>query len=99
MQEAVLRREYWRLVDRQGRPPGVIGLWPSRAVTFVENHDTGSTLNHWPFPWNHLMEGYCYILTHPGTPCVFWDHFWNEQGGLRQAILELLKACADPFSA
>lgn len=36
LQEAVSRREYWRLVDTQGRPPGLIGMWPSRAVTFIE---------------------------------------------------------------
>ena len=33
--------EYWRLIDSQGRPPGLLGMWPSRAVTFIENHDTG----------------------------------------------------------
>lgn len=91
LQEAVARSEYWRLVDAQGRPPGMLGLWPSRAITFIENHDTGSTLNHWPFPWNHLHEGYAYILTHPGTPCVFYDHHWQEQGGLGKSIQELLK--------
>lgn len=42
LQEAVGRKEYWRLIDSQGRPPGVLGLWPSRAVTFLENHDTGA---------------------------------------------------------
>jgi hypothetical protein len=50
---------------------------------FIDNHDTGSTLNHWPFPSHHLEEGYAYILTHPGTPCVFYDHLYQE-GGLRQ---------------
>jgi hypothetical protein len=30
-----------------------------------------------------LWEGYAYILTHPGTPCVFYDHLYQE-GGLRQ---------------
>ncbi|PRW34079.1 glycoside hydrolase isoform A [Chlorella sorokiniana] len=88
LQEAVSRREYWRLIDSQGRPPGVLGLWPSRAVTFLENHDTGSTLNHWPFPWKHLPEGYCYMLTHCGTPCVFYDHFFDAS--LKKNILELL---------
>jgi hypothetical protein len=52
---------------------GVIGLWPSRAVTFLDNHDTGSTLNHWPYPWKNLPEGYAYLLTHSGEwtrcPC------------------------------
>lgn len=47
----------------------------------AENHDTGSTLNHWPFPWNHVHEGYAYILTHPGSPCVFYDHFWDNSLG------------------
>lgn len=36
------RGEYWRLVDGQGRPPGLMGMWPSRAITFIENHDTGA---------------------------------------------------------
>lgn len=44
LQEAVGRKEYWRLIDGQGRPPGVLGLWPSRAVTFLENHDTGELI-------------------------------------------------------
>ena len=52
-----------------------------------------STLNHWPFPWNHLHEGYAYILTHPGTPCVFYDHQWQE--GLRQTIEKLIKIRKD----
>lgn len=42
LQEAV-KREYWRLCDAQGKPPGVIGWWPSRSATFIDNHDTGST--------------------------------------------------------
>lgn len=37
------RCEYWRLSDAAGKPPGLMGWWPSRAVTFLENHDTGST--------------------------------------------------------
>ena len=36
------RGEYWRLIDSQGRPPGLLGMWPSRAVSFIENHDTGA---------------------------------------------------------
>ena len=89
LQEAMGRGEYWRLVDSQGRPPGLLGMWPSRAITFIENHDTGSTLNHWPFPHNHLHEGYAYIMTHPGSPCIFWDHFWMD--GLGDSIRELIK--------
>lgn len=40
---SALHGEFWRLIDPQGKPPGVMGWWPSRAVTFLENHDTGST--------------------------------------------------------
>jgi hypothetical protein len=47
-------------------------------------------LNHWPFPGSHLEEGYAYLLMHPGTPCVFYDHFW-DQGPLGQAVRKLLK--------
>ena len=34
------RCEYWRLRDSKGKPPSLLGFWPSRAVTFLENHDT-----------------------------------------------------------
>ncbi|KAI5079603.1 hypothetical protein GOP47_0005082 [Adiantum capillus-veneris] len=85
---AALHNEYWRLIDPQGKPPGVLGWWPSRAVTFLENHDTGSTQGHWPFPREKLMQGYAYILTHPGTPVIFYDHFYDF--GLRDPIAELI---------
>lgn len=69
LQEAV-NFQYWRLKDSRGRPPGMIGFWPEKAVTFVDNHDTGSTQREWPFPSDKVMQAYAYILTHPGTPCV-----------------------------
>ncbi|KAH9709403.1 alpha-amylase 3 [Citrus sinensis] len=68
LHSALDRCEYWRLSDEKGKPPGVVGWWPSRAVTFIENHDTGSTQGHWRFPGGREMQGYAYILTHPGTP-------------------------------
>jgi hypothetical protein len=76
-----------------GGAPGVIGWWPSRAVTFVDNHDTGSTQNYWPFPGNKVMQGYAYILTHPGVPSVFWDHYFDW--GLKTAIDELIAVRKD----
>lgn len=54
--QAAVKGELWRLRDPTGKPPGVMGWWPSRAVTFIENHDTGSTQGHWPFPSSHVME-------------------------------------------
>eukprot|EP00899_Mesostigma_viride_P015605 jgi/Mesvir1/24045/Mv10779-RA.1 len=80
--------EYYRLKDANNRPPGVLGWWPSRAVTFLENHDTGSTQRHWPFPDHKVAEGYAYILTHPGTPTVFFDHvyFWGLHATIKKLI-------------
>lgn len=87
---SALHNQYWRLIDPKGKPTGVMGWWPSRAVTFIENHDTGSTQGHWPFPRDKLMQGYAYILTHPGTPVVFYDHFYDF--GLHDVITELIEA-------
>ncbi|XP_009106267.1 probable alpha-amylase 2 [Brassica rapa] len=89
LQEAVMG-QYWRLRDAQGKPPGVMGWWPSRAVTFLDNHDTGSTQAHWPFPSHHIMEGYAYILTHPGIPCVFYDHFYDWGSSIHDQIVKLI---------
>ncbi|XVF64055.1 hypothetical protein PTKIN_Ptkin09bG0136200 [Pterospermum kingtungense] len=62
--------ELWRLKDSNGKPSGMIGLLPQNAVTFIDNHDTGSTQNQWPFPSDKVMQGYAYILTHPGVPSI-----------------------------
>ena len=90
---ALERREYWRLSDASGKPPGVMGWWPSRAVTFIENHDTGSTQGHWRFPQGKELQGYAYILTHPGTPSVFWDHLfeWSHLAAPIRRLIDLRK--------
>jgi len=86
---ALERCEYWRLSDQKGKPPGVVGWWPSRAVTFIENHDTGSTQGHWRFPGGKEMQGYAYILTHPGTPAVFYDHIFSSMRSEISALISL----------
>ncbi|KAJ4806928.1 Alpha-amylase [Rhynchospora pubera] len=110
---SVLERcEYWRLSDEKAKPPGVLGWWPSRAVTFIENHDTGSTQGHWRFPAGKEMQGYAYILTHPGTPSVFFDHVFCFQEEIRRLIslrlckkihcrstVKILKAEKDVYAA
>ncbi|MEL6696369.1 MAG: alpha-amylase C-terminal beta-sheet domain-containing protein [Bacteroidota bacterium] len=86
LQEAV-NNQLWRL-SINGGAPGVIGWWPAKAVTFIDNHDTGSTQGYWPFPGGKVMQGYAYILTHPGVPCVFWDHLFDW--GLYNPISDLI---------
>ena len=57
LQEAIYTSDYSRLADAQGRPAGLIGIKPAHASTFIENHDTGSTQRHWPFPYEHILQG------------------------------------------
>ncbi|XP_024021365.1 alpha-amylase 3, chloroplastic isoform X3 [Morus notabilis] len=89
LHSALERCEYWRLSDEKGKPPGVVGWWPSRAVTFIENHDTGSTQGHWRFPGGKEIQGYAYILTHPGTPSVFYDHIFSHYGSEIGSLISL----------
>ncbi|MBU2574310.1 MAG: alpha-amylase [Elusimicrobia bacterium] len=92
LQAAVSSGEYWRLKDSGGGPSGLIGWWPDNAVTFVDNHDTtvlAGSSRGWPFPSDKVMQGYAYILTHPGIPCIFWSHFFDW--GLKDEITKLAK--------
>ena len=50
----------------------------------------GSSQGHWRFPGHAVEQGYAYILTHPGTPCVFWDHLSDQR--LRDTVGRLV-AC------
>ena len=55
---------------------------PADAVTFVDNHDTGSNQNHWPVNSEKVGLAYALILTHPGVPCVAWSHYFTfAEGG------------------
>jgi alpha-amylase len=86
LQLAVERTEYWRM----GCIPGGLGWWPAMSVTFIDNHDTGPSpdggQNHWPFPGAKVEQGYAYILTHPGTPTVYWPHYFDWGPDLRGKI-------------
>ncbi|MDD4004324.1 MAG: alpha-amylase C-terminal beta-sheet domain-containing protein [Elusimicrobiaceae bacterium] len=92
LQYAVTTGEYGRLRDNAGKPAGLLGWWPAKTVTFVDNHDTGSSpgggQSHWPFPAQHVMQGYAYILTHPGVPCVYWPHYfdWDMKDEINRLI-------------
>ncbi|KAE8659106.1 Alpha-amylase 1 [Hibiscus syriacus] len=84
---AAVQGELWRLKDSNGKSPRMIRILPQNAVTFIDNHDTGSTQRLWPFPSDKVMQGYAYILTHPGTPSIFYDHFVDW--GLKDEITKL----------
>jgi len=76
LQEAV-QEEWWRMKDCNGRPSGMIGILPQNAVTFIDNHDTGSTQKQWPFPSDKVIQGYVYILTHPGIPSIVSTKYYQ----------------------
>jgi len=56
LNEAVKNTEYWRLRDAEGKNPGLMGWWPSRAVTFIDNHDTGAVFSFPQPPSRHLTR-------------------------------------------
>lgn len=96
LNDALANGNYWRLKDSSGKPQGAVGWWPAMAVTFVDNHDTGPSetcstgQNHWPVPCGTVMQGYAYILSHPGIPTVYYPHIYNWN--LKTSIAALMKA-------
>ena len=50
---------------------------PESVVTFIDNHDTGSTQQLWELNQNYVGTAYAFILTHPGYPCVAWQHYFT----------------------
>lgn len=83
LNDALANGNYWRLRDSSGRPQGALGWWPAMSVTFVDNHDTGPSescgngQNYWSVPCGAVMEGYAYVLSHPGIPTVYYPHIYN----------------------
>jgi alpha-amylase len=77
--------------------------WKQRAVTFVENHDTGFRTNDDGTPQSdhtadnfannwQVEQAYAVILTHPGIPCVYWKHFFEWGPDLQAKIKALINA-------
>ena len=96
LQDAFNQNNLSYLNDGTGKASGLIGVWASNAVTFLDNHDTGPApygQNHWIFPGDHVAKGYAYILTHPGTPMVWWPHYFDW--GIKSQIDAMIKIRKD----
>ena len=92
LKEAVARREFGRLKTIDGKPTGLIGWWPQMSVTFIENHDTEADHFNVVFgDGDQVMQGYAYILTHPGIPCVFWTHYFDWGQDKQDRIKRLIR--------
>ena len=87
LQQALNANEFWRLIDHKGNITGANGWYPSNIVTFVDNHDT---LGQFLWTFSHcrdtVIAGYAYIITHPGTPCIYYDHYFDYQNEIDQLI-------------
>ena len=59
------------------------------AVTFVENHDTQYRSASEPGDpvKNYLQAANAYILTMPGTPCVFLQHWKTYKKDIKQLVM------------
>jgi alpha-amylase len=92
-----------------GRGIGIVGdntddlAWKNRAVTFLENHDTGYRTNEDGSPQEHhkfdsfinnweVEQAYAQILTHPGVPTVYWKHYFDWGDDLSNKIRALINA-------
>ena len=77
------------------RAAGLIGLWSDKAVTFIENHDTEDVRGSEYAPYfpgkSQMIQGYVYILTHPGIPCVFWGDIYDSGIYHEKQIRELIE--------
>lgn len=73
---------------RRLHSPNYISRDPSRAVSFVENHDTDLSE---PLIWNKIL-GYAFILTREGYPCVYYKDYSTDAGcyGLKKWIDNLV---------
>lgn len=92
--QAIVNRNFHYL-KYGDRAAGVIGLWSDKAVTFIENHDTEDVRdNEYAdyFPGrSKMLQGYAYILTHPGIPCVFWGDIYDSGPYYEDHIRQLIE--------
>ncbi|KAM1726014.1 hypothetical protein ACFX12_016842 [Malus domestica] len=57
--DVAVEGELWRLKDSNGKSPGLIGIKPESAVTFIDNHDTWSQ----NYCLSHLIKSCLDMLT------------------------------------
>ncbi len=94
--DAIRFNNFGGLRDFAGNAGGLLGINPTKTVTFLDNHDTGEAQqccgSGFIFPTNptDLRKGYAYILTHPGVPMVFWTHYFDQSESFRSSIKSMI---------
>ena len=73
------------------RHAGMCQVDSVRAVTFLENHDTShlEVVGGKFGSDDQISQGYAYILTHPGVPCVYWPHVFDFPKHMKDSILKI----------
>lgn len=92
LKAAIDNRQFSLLKTIDGKPTGAIGWWPAMSVTFIENHDTDKDSSH-PDEFgggDQVLQGYAYLLTHPGIPCLFWPHLFDYGAQIQAKIGALI---------
>lgn len=93
---------YGALAGASGRPAGLIGQDPGKAITFLENERTERNASGFdPFPGPLLSIGYAYIMTHPGTPAVYYPHLQDQKlcGALKTLAALRMESGITPSSS
>ena len=75
----------WKANGTTDQPAGLIHYgYPQLAVTFVDNHDTfrdGSKFT------GNVVAANAFIIMSPGTPCVFWPHYYSNKTAIQNLIM------------
>lgn len=79
-----LTKLVWKANGSVDQPAGLIHFgYPQYAVTFVDNHDTyrdGSKFT------GNVLAANAFILSAPGTPCVFLPHWKSHKEQIKKMI-------------
>lgn len=91
--EAFSKRDFTKLIWKFGnenQPAGLVHnpTYKRYAVTFIDNHDTYREASKFK---GDVLAANAYLLTHPGTPCVFMKH-WLENKDAIKTLIAIRKA-------
>lgn len=91
--DAFYNKDYTKLCWKSGtsdQPAGLIHYgYPRYAVTFIDNHDT--CRDDWNKFNGNVLAANAFMLSCPGTPCVFMKH-WQEY---KEQIKPMIQARMD----
>ncbi|MDE6276646.1 MAG: starch-binding protein [Muribaculaceae bacterium] len=74
----------WKANGTTDQPAGMIHFgYPQYAVTFIDNHDTGRDGSKFN---GNVLAANAFMLSCPGTPCVFLEHWKNNKTAISAMI-------------